>query len=638
MTIEFNNWVRLQAFSNDSNNRRKLVRMSPALSQATKVSPSQRQWVSLHWSFGTTILLANTVSLSSLRLWHVSYNTRIFDQGCFFLLKNKPSTVGMKRPPTKTASTFDTSKTGAANPPAKKERRNIFDYPELPKWEMRFYFGCWIGLAIFAWYNIWVTSRTYKPFQMSRAFLTDSRWPSIFGSIKMDATNYEYRMWVPYMVKLFPWLIGHSLIFNISDKLLGHTALWSPLMLIYWLTSCVYVTHWCLVALVISFGLIIHFVASCTYDRRMIWLTGLILLYSLMSGRLWSYGDVLREFLAASAENYLVGIIFVSYKLLQFLSFNFEFLNRPEMQKQRWYQRLFEMFWYSFYLPYLISLVVIYKNFPSDLAQRRSAPLDVKGVSLFAARILFWAAFIEVIKHFFYFDAIMNDPQKLYLVDLPTLTSIGYVSGQFFQIKYVLIFGIPALFAKIDRLHPPAGPICISRVALYSKMWRYFDRGLYDFFKEYVFMPICQPTFSVVRKTAGMLCCFGFVLVWHGCHHQYYVWIILNIIEIVIEQVSKSIYIIPAVKRTREKYMSDVNFRRILGWLQVFPVCFGLYAIFYFLGGSASGYSFVERIFWAETVTFHPPFGILVCIGYVYTQSCMEIERIQNTPALKKSV
>uniref|UniRef100_A0A914RCM3 Secreted protein n=1 Tax=Parascaris equorum TaxID=6256 RepID=A0A914RCM3_PAREQ len=49
--------------------------------------------------------------------------------------------------------------------------------------------------------------------------------------------------------------------------------------------------------------------------------------------------------------------------------------------------------------------------------------------------------------------------------------------------KYVIIFGVPSWFALVDGMTPPKPPICISRVSRYSRMWRYFDRGLYQFLK-----------------------------------------------------------------------------------------------------------------------------------------------------------
>ncbi|VDO58066.1 unnamed protein product [Brugia timori] len=67
-----------------------------------------------------------------------------------------------------------------------------------------------------------------------------------------------------------------------------------------------------------------------------------------------------------------------------------------------------------------------------------------------------------------------------------------------------------------DNMEPAAGPICINRLTLYSKAWRYFDPGLYSFFKTYIFIPICTPTFSIKRKIFGVIISYGFVLLWHG--------------------------------------------------------------------------------------------------------------------------
>lgn len=43
------------------------------------------------------------------------------------------------------------------------------------------------------------------------------------------------------------------------------------------------------------------------------------------------------------------------------------------------------------------------------------------------------------------------------------------VSGVFFHLKYVVIFGLPSIFARFDNMDPLPGPICISRVTLFSK-------------------------------------------------------------------------------------------------------------------------------------------------------------------------
>ena len=56
--------------------------------------------------------------------------------------------------------------------------------------------------------------------------------------------------------------------------------------------------------------------------------------------------------------------------------------------------------------------------------------------------------------------------------------------GQFFHLKYVVMYGISSHVARTDGVEAPGHPACIGRVHLYSDMWRYFDSGLYEFMRE----------------------------------------------------------------------------------------------------------------------------------------------------------
>ncbi len=83
-----------------------------------------------------------------------------------------------------------------------------------------------------------------------------------------------------------------------------------------------------------------------------------------------------------------------------------------------------------------------------------------------------------------------STPSLLFGLNNYEIASIAYVAGQLFHLKYTLIFGLPAFFAELDGLQPPGPPICISRVSKYSQMWRHFDRGLYAFLKQQVYLPL----------------------------------------------------------------------------------------------------------------------------------------------------
>lgn len=62
----------------------------------------------------------------------------------------------------------------------------------------------------------------------------------------------------------------------------------------------------------------------------------------------------------------------------------------------------------------------------------------------------------------------------------------GYTMGQFFHIKYLVIYGLSTSFAKFENIKVPSLPVCIGRIHLYSDMWKYFDAGLYSFLLRYV--------------------------------------------------------------------------------------------------------------------------------------------------------
>nr|CAD7395208.1 unnamed protein product [Timema cristinae] len=58
---------------------------------------------------------------------------------------------------------------------------------------------------------------------------------------------------------------------------------------------------------------------------------------------------------------------------------------------------------------------------------------------------------------------------------------LGYCMGQFFMLKYVVMYGLMGTIAQAENINAPRHPKCIARISLYSDMWRYFDEGLYRF-------------------------------------------------------------------------------------------------------------------------------------------------------------
>lgn len=65
----------------------------------------------------------------------------------------------------------------------------------------------------------------------------------------------------------------------------------------------------------------------------------------------------------------------------------------------------------------------------------------------------------------------------------------GYCMGQYFHLKYVVIYGLGSEIARMDDIEAPPTPKCIGRIHHYSDMWKHFDVGLYNFLLKYKHNP-----------------------------------------------------------------------------------------------------------------------------------------------------
>ncbi|CAJ0931870.1 unnamed protein product, partial [Mesorhabditis belari] len=495
----------------------------------------------------------------------------------------------------------------------------LFEYPALP--EIKLCFLVMLSVMIYAWYGVYKASENFT-FKWAH-WAQPSQLP-LFGERFKDQSNWEWWKWSPIAFSYLPIYFGHFLVFNLGTKYL-EDRLFAPLYTALSILACAYHYSPWLTFCSIAQGTFV-FIATKVFKHQIaVWTSSLPIMYFLM-----------HHTFALGADIFLV-LLFVSYTLLSFISYNLETIKGPvRKEDDTYFKEYIRMMFYAFYQPYLVSLIVLYPDFERQYAERKERARDWKATGFFALRIAFWWALMEFSLHFLYHEAILKDLEYAGSLSKDKFVSLGMAMGMFFHLKYVVIFGLPTLIAKMDNMQPMDGPICIVGVVLYSKVWRAFDRGLYQFFKMYIFIPICYPTFSLPRKIFGVFVSFGFVLLWHGFYHHNYVWIGLNIVALFVEMSSKAFYSIEAVKMWREKNISDVNFRRTLGILQIVPYAFGLYSNFYFLGGSEVGALFVKRIWDEETLTLQYPFFLLISLGYFYVQTTIEVDRWKAVKAKKE--
>ncbi|XP_055611307.1 protein-cysteine N-palmitoyltransferase Rasp [Uranotaenia lowii] len=278
--------------------------------------------------------------------------------------------------------------------------------------------------------------------------------------------------------------------------------------------------------------------ASILWVKAFLWI-GLI-----NSVKLLYFYDQLNVLLDIENDQLFEFSIIISWNVIKCTCFC---LDRCKDKTRESQYRFVDLISYSFYFPLLLyGPVIIYDRFKECLKPRPFG--SVKTLERLKQLIwrlflcLIWSIVMEIGQHFFYINIIPLELKLLKDVNLWVLYGLGYLMGQFFFIKYVVFYGIGIAFGQFDGLDMPRKPICIGRVHLYSDMWKFFDRGLYEFLFKYIYTELCTKTSSGIRKIMASLTTFVFIYVWHGLYTFVMIWSMLNWICIMLEGLVKQVF------------------------------------------------------------------------------------------------
>ncbi|KAJ3665397.1 hypothetical protein Zmor_000894 [Zophobas morio] len=360
------------------------------------------------------------------------------------------------------------------------------------------------------------------------------------------------------------------------------------------------------------FALVLFF----TRSRFIIWVTNILTLLLLFMCRHIGFSE---EFLAENKLNQESAHVIVTtiyWMNLKCVSYCIDFID----SKQEHISLTFAS--YCLHMPNLVlGPFVSYKNFEGCYKTDECLWDRFLKLILNIFRFLFWFVFTDFFLHFIYVNAVVYHYEWIKTLGSWSLYGYGYTMGQFFHIKYVIMYGLSTTFQKFENIEVPSLPICIGRVHLYSDMWRYFDAGLYNFLQSYMYIPLMKNFFKY--RLIPSLICFTFIYVWHGTDESILVWSVLNYVGIVIEQVSKWIddeYL----KKSTLEIMVGPKWRRRITCAAASPLlAMSCVSNFYFFSGNKVGYIFVSRllnydILWSNL--------ILLVILYTMCQISTEIK------------
>ncbi|KAG6803653.1 protein-cysteine N-palmitoyltransferase Rasp isoform X1 [Apis mellifera caucasica] len=373
---------------------------------------------------------------------------------------------------------------------------------KLHKYESFLYFLLWTGAVLYSIYSVFLIN-TY--FINYNDLYGDFAPGWIWIGRKQDISDQEWRIWIPLIIKLIPWLFLHHFVSQIV-KITSN----------FMLLCCWYI------------------------------FISMLFLY------------------------FYIGILGMLCALMQ-----------PT---------------YCLYLPTLsLGPLILYHEFINSVIET-SQFLKLANFGNFIfnlIRYIFWIFFTNFFLHFLYFNAIQYHPEIIKNLNPWALYGLGYCMGQFFLIKYVVVYGLNHTLCAIDNVRAPPQPKCVARIHLYSDMWKYFDQGLYKFLIRYIYVPLLKLNFS---KLIASFLCFTFIFIWHGMQTNIFIWAFLNFIGLNIESLIKSGEKNKYYSNVQKKYLSQVNFRRFNCILTSPLLAMSVISNFYFFVGEEIGNIYIYRI------------------------------------------
>lgn len=285
---------------------------------------------------------------------------------------------------------------------------------------------------------------------------------------------------------------------------------------------------------------------------------------------------------------------------------------------------------YCFYLPLSVMGPLVSSQTYREASLRSPPPLDGAYVSWVLGQVVrycLWTAVTDISLYFFYQQALTLHPDLVSKLSLWALCGMGYAMGQFFQLKYVVMYGWSSFLAKLDGVDAPPHPKCIGRIHLYSDMWRYFDHGLYLFMQRYIYRPVLGLQTGLLQRLLSSAVCFSFVYVWHGTLDFVMIWSAMNFAGITAEGVARAVGRNPTYRAWEQAWLSPQMARRLHALLAAPLLMMSSLSNFYFFTGVQVGHIFVRRV-----VVESWPLGCPTVVFFLYccSQTSIEVKNLET--------
>ncbi|XP_057327716.1 protein-cysteine N-palmitoyltransferase HHAT-like [Microplitis mediator] len=493
----------------------------------------------------------------------------------------------------------------------------------LPKIELGFYFISCVSGIFYCTYQFYLAGAYFDNFyDVNNDFTRGWSWVGR----KKDISDHEWSAWIPFFVRLAPWVAVQLLISHIIKyKKLSSTVSCS------WYIAVTLGFLWTYIG---TSGVIFMMIQPCVVCL-LISIRNLPLIYFVELGFVFVYQHkplmnlVRDDWLQLDNEwNYLLTVTIFWVQLRSVSCAVDNITGYRHRNLAGFFRNFIETTAYCLYLPTLCTgPFFLYADFRKGI----NGPNDkwtlrrVATTCFNLLRFIFWLLFTEFSMHFLYITAFKYQARAVESFNSWTFYGFGYLVGQYFYCKYLIVYGLAGELTRADDINAPPPPKCISAIPLYSELWRDFDRGLYQFLIKYIYGPLISYKFPLTKLIASFLT-FGFIYIWHGLRDFVLVWTLISFAGVTIESIARFIGKSPTYIDLLNKYLSPHMIRRLNCLMTAHLFIFTVAGSYYFRARMDIGNQYMYRF-------FHDPLLTKVLrtfFVYCGCQVSVEIKNYQN--------
>ena len=107
--------------------------------------------------------------------------------------------------------------------------------------------------------------------------------------------------------------------------------------------------------------------------------------------------------------------------------------------------------------------------------------------------------------------------------------------GLLFSCKYIVYYGIPTTVNIMIGMKTTRLPRCAAVIHTNREMWRFFDTGIYEFIKTYLYVPLGGRRQTKNVQIISLMLSFVFISIWHGSYVTVALWSFANFLMVVTE-------------------------------------------------------------------------------------------------------